>query len=272
MSSDNGAPGFNLESSLEDLTNQSGFGTAGVPKLAVSYIEYDLDLIEAFLDSSWPSNTMDAILGECAFSACRHGALYARKLPGTDRSIPASEIMLQIQAKEMENELYYLRQQAVNDYNAAYAGGSFEDAVFGGEDALLRDVPIPTLYDGPSLANTESMGGYGFPTFGDYHVHNKKWSGYKSFGVLGQGSRDDLSMSVDGLDKTRIMVVVLEHTPYWNIDNDEEFVNLELGSYEWRDRSLFAIPARPDPQMVGDSAARLSLSALFALVVLMFTF
>lgn len=266
ISSDDGAPGFNLESTLTRKEDGTDY------KMAVSWIEFDLDLIEAFLDSTWPSNTMDAVHSECAQSACRHGSLFARKLPGTDRSIPASEIMLQIQAKEMENELYYLKQRAVNDFNAANAGGSFEDVVFGGEDGLLRDIPIPTLYSGPSLDNTESMGGFGFPTFGDYDVHNQKWSGFKSFGVLGQGERDDLSMSIDGLDKTRIMVVVLEHRPYWIIDNDTEFVNLEVGSYEWRDRSLFAIPARPDPQMVGDSAARLSLSALFALVVLMFVY
>jgi len=273
ISSDNGAPGFNLESMLDGETFTSpGDSDSTRPKIAVSFIEYDLDLIEAFLDSTWPSNQMDAAHSDCAYSACRHGSLYARKLPGTDRSIPASEIMLQIQAKEMENELYYIKQRAVNDYNAANAGGTFEDAVFGGEDGLLRDIPIPTLYDGPSLENTESMGGFGFPTFGDYSIHNQKWSGYQSFGVLGQGTRDDLAISLDGEDKTRIMVVVLEHTWYWTIDNEEEFVNLEVGSYEWRDRSLFNLPARPDPQMVGDNAARMSLSALFALVVLMFVY
>jgi hypothetical protein len=269
ISSDTGAPGFNLESNLDGIYSNVAEDEY---KIALSWIEYDLDLIEAYLDSTWPANTMDAIQEECSHSACRHGSLFARKIPGTNNSIPASEIMLQIQSKEMENEIYYLKQRAVNEYNAAQSSGSFEDVIFGAEGNLLRDVPIPTLYDGPSFDNTETLGGYGFPTYGQYQIHNKKVSGFKSYGVLGQGARDDLSLSSDGLDKTRIMVVVLEHAPYWRINNDNEFVNLEVGSYEWRDRSLFNIPARPDPQMVGDMAAKLSLSALSALVMLMFVY
>lgn len=70
---------------------------------------------------------------------------------------------------------------------------------------------MPLDYDGYTFDNTNAEAGYGTMTSGMYHqrLNSVMNSGYKPFGVLGQGPKQDMSLRLTDTDEERVMLAVI---------------------------------------------------------------
>jgi hypothetical protein len=189
----NGAPGFNVNSEIDPETTATG------GYLGVVWVEYDLEhLVTDERFKEWPGFETTTKNVACE-SNCAQGFMPPRLAIDEDghaETTDSGDILMEMQAQRLIYEKYQCEADIANTYNAAIV----EDP--SGESSIeYLDLPVlPDVYSGNHFHNTGSLGGYGSVTSGDYDVEVGTSSGYKSYGAMGQGTLDNLSVNLDTSD------------------------------------------------------------------------
>jgi hypothetical protein len=164
------------------------------------WVEYDLEEVAAHGDSTWPSLEQE-FHGpyNCPHDNCKQGDLYARVKEidnGTDVKVTAQDILHQLREKRHDNNLYIIQQNGVNTFNDENPTAE-----------PMKNLPLPDPYTGDTFENTESAGGFGMPTVGNWWSHPFTQAMYKPYGTMGQGFSSEMSLVFDTSDRNRIMLL-----------------------------------------------------------------
>jgi hypothetical protein len=204
-----GAPGFNMKSYAEE------------GRLMMSWVEYDLDkIVMDEVYGTWPPMNTNAAAYNCGAN-CAQGTLAMRYRDdaGYWTKISSDEILKLLNDKQRDFELYLQKAKVVNDFNERLPSSANMDlfewmgemAVTGTTEtssSMMMTMPNrPEAYSGVSFETTLAKGGFGEVTSGMYNVITGVESGYKPYGALGQGPRDDMSVALDHSDTDRVMIV-----------------------------------------------------------------
>jgi hypothetical protein len=100
----------------------------------------------------------------------------------------------------------------------------------------------PEEYSGDSFSHTMTKGGWGEMTSGWYDiVPNFHPSGYKSWGTIGQGAADNMSVAfdTDDLDRYMIVSIVPAYVDQDESNTDRDRIEMEIGAYPFREDEVW---------------------------------
>jgi len=241
----------------------------------ISWIEYDVDEVSTYGDTNLPAFDQQFHGSyNCDRQNCKQGDLYARTKEeenGTTVKVTPRDILNQLQDKRHENELYIIQQNGVNTFNDANPTAE-----------PMKNLPLPDPYTGDTFENTDSLGGYGTPTAGNFWHHTYQKMQYKPFGTMGQGYKKDKSLVLDTSDEERVMLVTIkiidsiqndeddwdDSDTYenWNCYNDGDYTYFNLGAYPFQpfDMNDFRVPSQADAKSatLTDGASALAAGSL----------